>query len=69
MDRRLWIALGKSAPGQVAVAPITIVNTVVCLIYGQTSGGTTIAPYAELFAAVTQATQTAFARLLRAAQR
>jgi len=38
----------------------------VCLIYGHAAQ---MGPLAELFAAVTQATTTALARLLRAAQR
>lgn len=66
IDRRLWAALGKPEPGQVAVAPVVLASHTVCLVYGQ---GATMTPFAELFAAVTQATTTAFARLLRAAQR
>jgi hypothetical protein len=66
IDRRLWTALGKPAPGQVAVAPVVLAGHPVCLVYGQ---GASMSPFAELFAAVTQATTTAFARLLRAAQR
>ena len=66
IDRRLWTALGKPDPGQVAVAPVVLASHVVCLVYGQ---GASMAPFAELFAAVTQAVTTAFARLLRAAQR
>jgi hypothetical protein len=69
MDRRLWIALGKPTPGQVAAAPVALSGTVVSVVYGQTAPGASIAPYAELFAAVTHATTSAFARLLRAAQR
>lgn len=66
IDRRLWTALGKPDPGQVAVAPVVLASHTVCLVYGQ---GAAMTPFAELFAAVTQATTTAFARLLRAAQR
>ena len=66
IDRRLWQALGKPAPGQVAVAPVILADHPVCLVYGQAAS---MAPFAALFAAVTRATTTAFARLLRAAQR
>lgn len=66
IDRRLWAALGHSDPGEVAVAPVFLADHPVCLVYGQ---GATLTRYAELFAAVTQATTTAFARLLDAAQR
>ena len=66
IDRRLWQALGKPAPGQVAVAPVVLADHPVCLVYGQAAS---MAPFAELFAAVTRATTTAFSRLLRAAQR
>lgn len=66
IDHRLWDAMGCAPPGQVAVAPVVLANHPVCLIYGQ---GPNLAPFAELFAAVTQATTTALARLLRAAQR
>jgi hypothetical protein len=69
IDRRLWAALGKPTPGQVGVAPVVLVGTVVCLIFGQSRAARPLAPHAELFAAVTQATTTAFARLLRTAQR
>jgi len=66
LDHRLWTAMGCAPPGQVAVAPVVLAHHPVCLIYGQ---GEHVAPLAELFAAVTQATTTALARLLRAAQR
>jgi hypothetical protein len=66
LDRRLWRALGHPAPGQVAVAPVVLADHTVCLVYGQAAS---MAPFAELFAAVTQATTSAFARLLRAAHR
>ncbi len=66
MDHRLWRALGHPDPGQVAVAPVVLADHPVCLVYGQAAK---MAPFAELFAAVTQATTSAFARLLRAAQR
>lgn len=66
LDRRLWSVLGDANPGQVACAPVMLSGTPVCLLYGHARS---MAPYAELFAAVTQATTTAFARMLRAAQR
>ncbi len=66
LDRRLWRAIGVDPPGQVAVAPVQLAGHPVCLFYGHADQ---MAPLAELFAAVTQATTTAFARLLRAAQR
>lgn len=66
IDRRLWAALGKPSPGEVACAPVILADHPVCLVYGQAPR---MAPYAELFAAVTQAVTTAFARMLRAAQR
>jgi hypothetical protein len=69
IDRRLWQALGKPNPGQVAVAPIVLHGHVICLLYGQSAPGTSMAPYAELFAAVQHSTSAAFARLLKAAQR
>jgi hypothetical protein len=66
IDRRLWQAIGHPTPGQVAVAPILLSGTPVCLLYGQAPA---MAPHVELFAAVTQATTAAFGRMLRAAQR
>jgi hypothetical protein len=69
IDKRLWRALDKPTPGQVAVAPVILAGHTVCLFYGQSAPGTLMAPHAELFAGVQQATTSAFARLLRAAQR
>ncbi|MCA9680466.1 MAG: hypothetical protein H6708_29765 [Kofleriaceae bacterium] len=66
LDRRLWGALGLAEPGQVAAAPVVLGEHPVCLVYGQAPK---MGALAELFAAVTQATTSAFARLLRAAQR
>ncbi len=66
IDQRLWTAMGCPRPAQVAVAPVVLADHPVCLIYGH---GPEMASLAELFAAVTQATTTALARLLRAAQR
>lgn len=69
LDRRLWAALAHPTPGQVAVAPVIVADAVVCLVYGQSAPGTPMTPHAQLFAAVTQATASAFGRLLRATQR
>lgn len=66
IDRRLWLAIGVAPPRQIAVAPVQFAGHTVCLFYGHADQ---MAPFAELFAAITQATTTAFARLLRAAQR
>jgi len=66
VDRRLWAALGRPVPGQAAVAPVLLVGHPVALLYGQAPD---LMPHAELFASVTAAITSAFARLLRAAQR
>ncbi len=66
IDQRLWTAMAVPPPAQLAVAPVVLADHPVCLLYGH---GPEMTGLAELFAAVTQATTTALARLLRAAQR
>lgn len=66
LDRRLWRVLGHPNPGQVACTPVLLSGLPVCLVYGQARS---MVAYAELFAALAQATTTALARMLRAAQR
>jgi hypothetical protein len=66
LDHRLAAALGRPEPGQIAVAPVILAEHPVALLYGQAARMTA---HAELFAAVTSAITSAFARLLKAAQR
>ncbi len=64
IDRRLWTALGGARPQAAVVAVVQISDHPVCLLYAHGA-----APRADLATGLAEAASSAFARLLRAAQR
>jgi len=67
IDQELWTMLGGRPPNRVAVAPISVGDQVVCLLYVQARGG--LGAARELAPALAEAAGVGFTRLLRAAQR
>lgn len=67
IDRELWSVLGGRRPTHVAVAPVTIGDQIVCLLYAHGPGE--LGELGALIAELADAAGTAFSRLLRAAQR
>lgn len=67
IDQRMWELLGGLPPAQVMIAPISIGDQVVCLLYVHTRAG--LGPAEALVTSLAEAAGIAFGRLLRAAQR
>ncbi len=67
VDERMWAMLGTRRPNRVLVAPIMVVDKVICVLYVQTR--TALGPAEAMVMTLAEAASTAFARLLRAAQR
>ncbi|MBK9030935.1 MAG: hypothetical protein IPL61_06275 [Myxococcales bacterium] len=67
VDRELWTVLGGRPPTELAIAPIAIGDQIVCLLYAH--GRMEQDDVGALVGELADAAGTAFARLLRAAQR
>jgi hypothetical protein len=67
IDERMWSLLGGLTPRHVLIAPICVGDTVVALLYAQSSSG--LGQAEALAITLAEAASTAFGRLLRAAQR
>ncbi len=67
VDREMWTVMGGRPPTAVTIAPISIGDQIVCMLYGH--GHVDLGDAAAAVVAMAEASGIAFSRLLRAAQR
>lgn len=67
VDRQMWSVMGGRTPTAATIAPISIGDQIVCMLYGH--GHVDLTEAATMVVAMAEASGVAFSRLLRAAQR